>query len=229
MYRHHGSHRSIAIDYPPRVYTIIIGNKRTSSWSMRPWLALSLTGVAFEEVVIPLHQPDTKARILEYSPSGRVPALRHDDLVVWDSLGITEYLHERHPEAGLWPADPAARAVARSVVAEMHAGFAALRNNMSMDLAAKKPGQGHDAPGVRADIDRIRALWCELRDRHGRDGDFLFGSLTAADAFFAPVATRFRTYGVALDPVSERYVEAIYGWPAFRSWLDAAARETWEI
>ena len=211
------------MDYAPRMYTIVIGNKRYSSWSMRPWLALSLTGAPFDEVLIPLNQPDTKAKILEYSPS----ALLHDGLVVWDSLAITEYLHERHPEAGLWPADPAARAVARSAAAEMHSGFAALRQNMSMDLGARKPGQGHDAPGVRADIDRIRALWCDFRERYGRGGDFLFGSLTAADAFFAPVATRFRTYGVELDPVSERYVEAIYGWPAFRSWLDAAAREPW--
>jgi glutathione S-transferase len=218
---------SIAIDYPPRMYTIVIGNKRYSSWSMRPWLALSLTGAPFDEIVIPLDRPDTKAKILEYSPAGRVPVLRHGDLTVWDSLAITEYLHERHPEAGLWPADPASRAVARSAVAEMHSGFGALRQNMSMDLGASKPGQGHDAPGVRQDIDRIRTLWGDLRARYGRGGDFLFGSLTVADAFFAPVATRFRTYGVTLDPVSERYVEAIYGWPAFRSWLDAAAREPW--
>lgn len=208
--------------------TIVIGNKSYSSWSLRGWLALKRTGAAFEEVVIPLRQPDTRARILEWAPSGRVPVLRHGAVTVWDSLAIGEYLAERFPEAALWPEDPAARAVARSVTAEMHAGFASLRRHMPMDLRSRHPGLGL-APGVAEDIERIAGIWRDCRSRFGGGGDFLFGGFTLADAAFAPVATRFATYAVPLGAPEAAYRDAVLAWPALRQWTAEAAEEPWVI
>ncbi len=204
--------------------TIIVGNKNYSSWSLRAWLALEATGAAFDEIVIPLWLDGAKERVLEYSPSGKVPALRHGDVVVWESLAICEHLAEAFPDAGLWPADPAARAAARSASHEMHAGFMALRRAMPMNCRAAKPGKGM-ADGVAADIERVTAIWRDARARFGACGAFLFGGFTIADAMFAPVASRFRTYAVTLDPVSEAYVEAIHACPAMRAWLAAAEAE----
>ncbi len=213
-------------------FTIVLGNKAYSSWSLRGWLLLKLSGAAFEEVVVPLDRPGSKADILAHSPSGRVPALKADGLTVWDSLAIAEFLHERFPEAGLWPADPAARAVARAVTAEMHAGFAALRERLPMDLKREVAAPGEFDTGdenLRADIARIAEIWTDCRARAPGDGPFLFGAFGAADAFYAPVATRFRTYGVALEGAAAAYRDALLSWPDLAAWTEAARAEPWVI
>lgn len=201
---------------------IVIGNKNYSSWSMRAWLALEVTGAPYRETVIGLDRPDTAERIRAVSAAGRVPALRDGELVVWDSLAICELLAERFPAAGLWPEDPAQRAVARSVSAEMHSGFTALRSAMPMNLTAHRP-VASPAPDVQADLARIRAIWRELRGR-ARGGEFLFGRFGIADAMFAPVVGRCRTYGVALDGPEAAYAEAVWRHPAVARWV-AGARE----
>ena len=210
-------------------FTIILGNKNYSSWSLRAWLMLEACGTAYDEVVIPLDQPDTKSAIRAHTPSGRVPTLKHGDLVIWDSLAIGEYLAERFPDAGLWPSDPAARARARSICAEMHAGFPALRENLPMDLRNRPPGQGVRAHGVAADIMRIAEIWEVCRQEHGRAGDFLFGGFGIADAFFAPVVGRFVTYGVALEGATAAYRDAVWSWPAMKRWRAAGEAEPWVI
>lgn len=202
---------------------LVIGNKRYSSWSLRPWLALKMAGLAFDEMMVPLRQPDTRQRILQYSPSGKVPFLKHGPVQVWDSLAICEYVAEL-PQSRLWPDDRAARAQARSAAAEMHAGFPNLRRVMSMDLCAVTP-MAEIPSDVQAEIDRITALWNDCRGRFGAGGQFLFGRFSIADAMYAPVATRFTTYGVALDPVSKAYVEAIWALPPMKEWKEAADRE----
>jgi glutathione S-transferase len=193
---------------------LVIGNKNYSSWSLRPWLAMKVLGMAFDEVRIPLYRPGSKEQILRYSPAGRVPILRDGDTVVWDSLAILEHLAERHPQ--LWPKDPAQRAKARSVSAEMHSGFAALRQHMSMNTRKRYPGKGR-TPEVQADIARIDAIWSEAK------GPFLFGQFTAADAMYAPVVLRFRTYEVEVRKQS--YMDAMLALPAMRDWIEAAERE----
>jgi glutathione S-transferase len=208
--------------------TLIIGNRNYSSWSLRGWLAASLSGIAFETELVRLSEPDSHAALLRHSPAGRVPVLRHDGRVVWDSLAIIEYLAELCPQAGLWPADPDARALARSIAAEMHAGFTALRSNMPMNLRKALPGKGR-APGIAEDIERIGALWRDARRRFGSEGPFLFGRYCAADAMYTPVATRFRTYGVELDPTCRAYCDAVLAWPAFLAWQEEALREPWII
>ena len=212
-------------------YTLVLGNKAYSSWSLRAWLVARQTGAPFEEVVIPLDRPDSKAEILRHNPAGRVPVLHAGDLTVWDTLAIAEFLNERYPGAGLWPADPAARATARSVAAEMHAGFAALRQEMPMDLR-RSPGAARGAAPsgpLAADIGRIQEIWADCRVRFGQDGGYLFGRFGAADAFFAPVAVRFASYGVALDPPAAGYRDAVMSWPAMRNWIAAAKAEPWVI
>ncbi|NMO17103.1 glutathione S-transferase family protein [Pyxidicoccus fallax] len=204
--------------------TLVVGTKNYSSWSLRPYLALAHTGQPFQEVVIQLGEPDTTQKILQHSPSARVPLLKHGELSIWDSLAICEYLAETFPEARLWPEDKAARAVARSVTAEMHSSFAALRQHMSMNIHARKPGQGR-AAGVAEDIARITALWNDCRARFGQGGPFLFGHFTIADAFYAPVVTRFVTYGVELDAVCSAYRDAVLALPAFQKWAEAAKHE----
>jgi glutathione S-transferase len=206
--------------------TLVIGNKSSSSWSLRPWLALKHIVVPFKEILIPLRQPETKAEILRHSPAGRVPVLLDGEAVVWDSLAICEYLAETWPEANLWPADRGARLLARSISAEMHSGFVELRKNMPMDVTEKHPGEGR-TPEVLADIARITQLWRDARARFGADGPFLFGAFSIADAMYAPVCTRFDTYGVELDEVSQAYVNTILGLPAMREWYAAGAAEPW--
>jgi glutathione S-transferase len=208
--------------------TLVVGNKRYSSWSLRPWLAMRQAGIAFEEVVIPLYRAESKDALLARSPAGKVPVLEHGERVVWDSLAIMEYLAETFPAAGLWPEDPAARALARSIAAEMHAGFAALRRGMPMDLREHLPGRGR-SDAVDADIERVTAIWRDCRARFGGRGPFLFGAFSAADAMYAPVATRFRTYGVALDPICQAYADAVLALPAFLQWQAAAQQEPWVI
>ena len=201
--------------------TLVVGTKNYSSWSLRPYLALAHTGQPFQEVVIQLGEPDTTQQILKHSPSGRVPLLKHGELAIWDSLAICEYLAETFPEARRWPQDRAARAVARAVTAEMHSSFTALRQHMSMNLHARKPGQGR-APGVAEDIARIQVLWNDCRARFGQGGPFLFGAFSIADAFYAPVVSRFVTYDVALDPVCAAYRDAVLALPSFQKWAEAA-------
>lgn len=213
-------------------YTLVIGDKNLSSWSLRPWLALKQCGIPFTEWRIRLRQPESKAAILKQSPSGKVPALQTGGLVVGDSLAILEFLAERHPDCGLWPKDTEARARARSIAAEMHAGFPTLRNEMSMDLMARLPTPpiGDD---LGSEIARIVAIWRETRRRFGASGPFLFGGFTNADAMFAPVATRFRTYGVDLarfgdDGAAGAYGEAILALPALAEWTKGAEAEVKE-
>ncbi|WP_447752765.1 glutathione S-transferase family protein [Pseudomonas nicosulfuronedens] len=204
--------------------TLIIGSKNVSSWSLRGWLAMQLTGAEFEEILVPLGGQDTARRIREHSPSGKVPALKCEHGLIWDSLSIAEYLAERFPEAHLWPRGEAARALARTVCAEMHSGFMALRSNMPMDLQRNQP-LAEVPEAVEADIARVVELWAQCRQQFGQDGPFLFGHASIADAFFAPVATRLRSYCVTLPIEAQNYVDAIYAWPAFRPWLDAAMVE----
>lgn len=213
--------------------TIYLGNKKYSSWSLRPWLALKQTGLAFEEVVIPLNQPDTKAKILQNAPHGKVPALRQGDLLVWESLAICEYLADAFPAAGLWPADRAARAYARSISSEMHGGFAQLRQALPMDITSRYP-LGDRLSFCQADVERVVSIWREARERFGSRaahgaGPFLFGGFCIADAMFAPVTTRFITYGVPLDAVCSAYVEAVQQWPAMQEWIAGAKAEPWVI
>jgi glutathione S-transferase len=202
--------------------TLHVGSRRYSSWSLRPYLALAHSGAKFETRVILLDQADSKANIQKVTPAGRVPVLHAGELVIWDSLAICEYVAELHPEAKLWPTDRAARAKARAISAEMHAGFAALRRDMPMDVHAKKPGNGH-TPEALADARRVHAIWHEAFA--ASSGPFLFGAFTIADAMFAPVATRFVTYGVELDAPCRAYVDAIYALPSMKQWLADAERE----
>jgi glutathione S-transferase len=209
---------------------LIIGNKNYSSWSLRPWLALGMAGIAFEEERIPLDQPDTKARILRYSPSGKVPCLVDGDLIVWDSLAICEYVNETYAKGRMWPADRATRAWARAATAEMHSGFAPLRTYLSMDIRARKPARGAEAQrleGVRNDIARIVALWTAALDASA--GPMLFGGFCIADAFFAPVVTRFATYGVDLPPLLAAYSGRVLALPPMRDWVAAAQAEVEEL
>jgi glutathione S-transferase len=208
--------------------SLIIANRNYSSWSMRAWLALRATGAPFDEVVVPLGEPDTRDQILRWSPSGRVPALRDGELVIWDSLAICEHLAERFPAPGLWPAQSGARAVARSVVAEMHSGFMALRSHMPMNLRASRPGAGR-GPGVDDDIARVIAIWEACRRDFGAGGEMLFGSFGIADAFFAPVVGRFLTYGVAPSGAAGAYMAALWAAPAVQEWAEAARAETWRV
>ena len=206
-------------------FTIYIGNRVYSSWSLRAWLALKHTGVAFAETVIPLYLEGGKAAILAHSPSGKVPALVHQGRTVWDSLAICEYLAEVVPAAKLWPADASARAVARSVSAEMHSSFRELRIELSMNLRRIIPGRRFSAD-AKAQVERVQEIWRDCRARFGQGGPFLFGTFTIADAMYAPVVTRFRTYEVAMDDTGRRYADAVWNLPALQDWVAAAAKET---
>ncbi|HEY5211334.1 MAG TPA: glutathione S-transferase family protein [Stellaceae bacterium] len=206
-------------------FIIYIGNRVYSSWSLRGWLPLKQLGVPFEEVMIPLYDEGSKDAILRQSPSGKVPALHHKGRMVWESLAIGEYLAEEFPAARLWPEEAGARALARAVSAEMHAGFANLRVELSMNLRRIIPGRRF-SPDALAQIARVQAIWRDCRARHGAGGPFLFGHFTIADAMYAPVVTRFRTYGIELDPMCETYAEAIWELPAMIAWCEAAAKET---
>jgi glutathione S-transferase len=204
--------------------TLVIGSRNLSSWSLRPWLVLRHVGVPFREVVIALDQPNTHARIRALSPAAKVPLLLDGDLTVWDSLAITEYLAERFPQAGVWPVDRRQRAEARSLCAEMHAGFAALRAQLPMAFCHTRPMPPADED-LAADIERIVAIWSGLRDRHAAAGDFLFGAFSAADAFFAPVVSRFRSYGVPVRGAAAAYAETVWRLPAMQDWLAGAIAE----
>ena len=203
---------------------LYIGNKNYSSWSMRPWVLLKQLGIAFDEVRLPFHTPEWDSSIVRWSPSKLVPVLWRDDLAVWDSLAIMEAVHEWFPEKGVWPKDPAARAFARSASAEMHSGFRDLRGKMPMNIRASHPGMGH-AVEVTANIARIEALWAEARRRFGGAGPFLFGAFSAADAMYAPVVMRFKTYAVKLAPESQRYCDAMLAAQGVKDWIEGALAE----
>jgi len=202
--------------------TLVIGNKNYSSWSLRPWLALKQAGIAFDEVMVDLYAADAKAQLARHSPSGRVPALIDGDLTLWDSSAICEYAAEIVPT--LWPGDRVARAMARAVSAEMHSGFAALRSKMPMDCKAHLPGAGR-SPESEKDIARIVALWEQCRSRYAAAGPFLFGSFSIADAMYAPVVWRFRSYVVDLPPSARAYADTMEALPAMQEWLAAALAE----
>jgi glutathione S-transferase len=207
--------------------TLVLGNKNYSSWSMRPWMALKAAGVDFDEVVIPLYTGDAdKQRILKYSRAGKVPILVDGEVTVWDSLAIIEYLAEKFPDKGFWPADTAARAHARSVSAEMHSGFMALRNECSMNIKRPVHKRTLSADAI-ANAERVQQIWNECRKTYG--GPFLFGAFSGADAMYAPVVHRFRIYGVDVMGAAADYMGAMQAHPAFAEWTAAALKETWAI
>ena len=206
--------------------TLVIGNKNYSSWSLRAWLAMKQAGIAFNESTVLLARPETKEKILRYSPSGRVPCLIDGQLTVFDSLAVCEYVNEQHADGTLWPRDVATRAQARSVVAEMHSGFAALRTHMPMDIRSRDADKGQTAlrrEDVAADVARIQAIWTEYLSQ---GGPMLFGSFSIADAFYAPVVTRFATYGVKLSPLLAAYSDCVLSLPPMQQWIAAAKAET---
>jgi glutathione S-transferase len=200
--------------------TLVIGNKNYSSWSLRPWIAMKVAGIPFEEVVIPLYLEGSRERILQYSPAGKVPILIDDGEPVWETLAILEHLAEHFPQAGFWPADAKARSLARSISAEMHAGFQPLRQHCTM-----KPRPQPDE--VLDNMRRIETIWRDCRTRFGRGGPFLFGRFGAADAMYAPVVARFHNYGLPVQADTRGYMDNVMALPAWREWVDAAMRETW--
>jgi glutathione S-transferase len=206
--------------------TLIIGNKNYSSWSLRPWLLLKQSKIPFEEILVPLYQDGYKVKLLKYSPHGKVPALIHGQLTIWESLAICEYIAELFPEKNLWPQKREDRARARSLAAEMHSGFAQLRTHMPMNLRGSHPGKGRTSE-VNADILRILDIWegC-LKES---SGPFLFGHFTVADAMFAPVVTRFRTYGVVLKGLTVGYAQTMLDLPSFKEWEKAGLKEPWTV
>ena len=206
--------------------TLVLGNKNYSSWSLRPWIAMKVVGSSFDEIVIPLYEPGSREQILTYSPAGKVPVLLDGDHAVWESLAILEYLAEKFPKAGLWPADMRARSHARSVASEMHGGFQALRRHCSMNmwLPVKKRPQPDE---VMDDVRRIDELWTDCRARFGKAGPFLFGAFGAADAMYAPVVARFHNYGIDVGEASRAYMDAVMALPAWVQWRAAALQETW--
>ena len=208
------------------MYTLIIGNKNYSSWSLRPWLALRATGIAFTEQKLGFFTEEFSRKVGAVSPAGLVPVLLDQDFAVWDSLAICEYLAERHPDAGLWPKDAKARARARSLVAQMHSGFGALRNALPMNIEAHLPGIKLPE-AAQQDISRLQAIWHDTRAEFGQGGPFLFGAFSIADAFFAPVVSRFTTYGIAAAGAVRDYMDAVLELPAMQDWMrDARAEAT---
>lgn len=207
---------------------LVIANKTYSSWSLRPWMVMRAFVIPFEETVIPLRHPETKAAIEKYSPSGKVPALIDGNVTVWESLAIIEYLAEKFPEKAIWPRDPAARAEARSISNEMHGGFVSMRQGLPMNLG-KRFKTPEFSPDIRASVARVETLWRDARADFAHAGDFLFGAFTAADAMFAPVVTRFETYQVAVARDTRAYMDAILSHPAFLEWKQAALAEPWAI
>jgi glutathione S-transferase len=210
------------------MYTLFLGTPSISSWSLRPYVAMRATGASFEKIFITLRQPDTKAEILKHSPSGKIPALKIEEngkiSTVWDSLAICETLAERHPQTGLWPDDAAARAEARSISAEMHAGFPDVRDQLGLAFGETLP-----MPNLRDDtkkqVERIIALWRSALARYGKDGGYLFGRLSVADCMYAPVVSRFTTYGVDVPADVKAYMNRIWALPAMREWLGFAKTE----
>jgi glutathione S-transferase len=204
---------------------LVIGNKNYSSWSLRPWLLMRHFDVPFEERRLPLDTPEFTSEVERLSPSRRVPVLHDDGLVIWDSLAICEYVNEAMLDGRGWPDDRSARALARSAAAEMHSGFTALRTQLPMNCARSPDRYRWDAE-AQADIDRVQALWADLRGHHAQQGPFLAGQFSIVDAMFAPVAVRFRGYGVELDSTARAYVDALLALPAMQAWISEGVAET---
>lgn len=205
------------------MYTLVIGNKAYSSWSLRPWLLMTHAQIPFQEQKLSLYQDGAREALLSHSGAGKVPVLHDGALTIWDSLAIAEYLAEKHPERRLWPAEAAARSQARSASAEMHSSFSNLRSQMPMNVRRRIPKS--PTPEVVADIARIQAIWTDCRLRFGAGGPFLFGEFSIADAMYAPVASRFHTYGVDLAQAPREYARTLLGLPAFQAWVAGANAE----
>src|SRR5947209_3488703 len=207
---------------------LIIGNKNYSSWSFRPWIGLNVAGIVFDEEVISLYDDAAKAKILAHSPAGKVPILIDGELRVWESLAILEYAAEKFPNTGLWPSDPAVRAHARAISTEMHAGFAALREECGMNFWRPSAKRAL-SPDAQANIARVQEIWTDARAEYGAGGPFLFGPFMATDAMYAPVVQRFETYAIDVSAPVEAYMQAMIALPAWQEWRRAALRETWVI
>jgi glutathione S-transferase len=207
---------------------LIIGNKNYSSWSLRPWFAMKVAGIPFEETLISLQAPDFKSRLAAFGGAGKVPTLVDGEIRVWESLAILEYLAEKFPAAALWPREPVARGHARAVAAEMHAGFSALRGQLPMNIARPVIPRALDAEAI-ADVARIEVIWSECRSRFGGAGAFLYGAFSAADAMYAPVVSRFHTYAVEVSASAADYMRALMALPAWSEWRDGARREPWVL
>ena len=210
----------------PVTLHLYIGNKAYSSWSLRPWLLLRTFDIPFDETVIPMYRPDTKAEMLAVSPNGKVPALHEGAIVVSESVAILEFVAESFPDRAIWPRDRAARALARSISAEMHAGFVKLRQACPTNFRRPRRAIPISAE-VRADVDRIEALWADARARFGQGDPFLFGAFSAADAMYAPVVNRLDTYAVPVSAETRVYMEAVMELPAWQAWIEAGAAEPW--
>jgi glutathione S-transferase len=207
---------------------LVIGNKAYSSWSLRPWIAMKQLGLTFDEIVIPMNQPETRAQMLKYAPTGLVPTLIDGDVTIFETLAILEYLNDKYPSAGLWPKDIAARAHARAVACEMHAGFGALRRDCPFNI--RRSVKKHElSPEAQKNAARIDALWSDCRVRFWADGPFLFGHFTAADAMFAPIVNRLHVYDVPRSSAVQAYMDTVMALPAWQQWAAEAAREPWVI
>ena len=205
---------------------LFVSNKAYSPWPLRVWLLMRELGLEFEEHVVDLGAPGKAERLKAVSPSGRLPVLVDGEAVVWDSMSIIEYLQERFPEAGIWPRERPARAYARSVAAEMHSGFQALRSRLVMNTR-RQPKPVEMSPQVLADIDRLTSIWTGARERFGAGGPFLFGRFSAADAVYAPVVDRFRGYGISVPEECRRYMDAVQMLPGYRAWVEDSFRDPW--
>jgi glutathione S-transferase len=207
---------------------LILANKAYSSWSLRPWILLAQLKIPFEEVIIPMDQPETRASMLKYAPTGKCPSLQDGKIAVWESLAIIEYLAEAYPEKTVWPKGKAARAHARSLASEMHAGFVALRQACPTNF--RRPVKAIAlSDEVRGDVARVEAAWAHARATFGRGGPFLFGRFSAADAMFAPVVNRLHVYDVSVSTQTRAYMEAVMALPAWKAWIADAHAEPWRI
>jgi glutathione S-transferase len=208
--------------------TLFIANKAYSSWSMRPWLLMASMGIPFEEVVIPMARPDSKKKMLKHSPAGKMPALKDGDVIVYESIAVIEYIAEKYPQKNIWPKNKAARALARSLSAEMHAGFQALRQHCP--TVFRRPVKARElTPEAALDVARLESAFANTRKAYGRGGPFLFGKFTAVDAMFAPIVTRLHIYDIKVSKTTRAYMDAIMALPAYQAWIKDAAKEKWAI
>lgn len=205
---------------------LILGNKNYSSWSLRPWIAMRQAGISFEEEIIPLYEPGSAERVLKYSPAGKVPILIDGDMTIWESLAILDHLAERFPKAQIWPSDLKARAHARAISAEMHAGFAPLRRHCPMNMRRVNK-RLELTPEVDANVRRIEAIWTDCRARFGQGGPFLFGQFSAADAMYAPIVSRFSSYSIGVGAACQAYMAAMMALPAWQEWRADGVAEPW--
>lgn len=207
--------------------TLVIGNKNYSSWSLRPWIAMKVAGIAFAEELVPLYEPGSREKVMRFSPTGKVPCLVDGDVTVWESLAILDYLADKFPDRKFWPDELKARGLARAVAAEMHAGFAPLRNHCPMNMRRDRAKPCELTPEVKDNVARIDAIWTQCRARFGQGGPFLFGAFGAADAMYAPVVSRFLSYSIPVGPAGHAYMQAVSSLPAWKEWETAGRAESW--